>query len=376
MIKIKLIDGSVKKISTTTLTADENGLTVDKGDNSKTKTNIDADGLEILDKTGSSEEVLLEAKYDEYFELLCSVEIMSDNKLFEYYRKEKAKLEKVVSAFKEYKNKSEEFLLSKELADTETDEKQRQAYLSSSANLEKETNELFERVKEIYFDEGSKEVQKTKIEISQKQGNGGLVLELKDLVLNYASLNKFETEVISETDSQISLFVVGENSFEVLKSIGGTIRKIENTNEVTALVVVLLDSEKEIELREEDIAIEISKSSGAGGQHINKTESAVKLIHLSTGITAECQDERSQGKNKEKAMAALKEKILQKSKENREKNIKNQRNSLKTAIFADTPVLIFDFDRNKVVDNRTKKNYGLKEILSGNLNIISSDLRV
>ena len=64
-IDAKLIDGSVKKISTTTLTADENGLTVDKGDNSKTKTNIDADGLEILDKTGSSEEVLLEAKYDE-----------------------------------------------------------------------------------------------------------------------------------------------------------------------------------------------------------------------------------------------------------------------------------------------------------------------
>ena len=318
----------------------------------------------------------LEAEYDEYYELLCSVEIMSDNKLFEYYRRAKAKLEKVVSAFKEYKNKNEEFLLSKELADTETDEKQRQAYLSSSSNLEKETNELFERVKKIYFDESSKEVQKTKIEISQKQGNGGLVLELKDLVLNYASLNKFEIEVISETDSQISLFVVGENSFEVLKSIGGTIRKIENTNESTALVVVLLDSGKEIELREEDIAIEISKSSGAGGQHINKTESAVKLIHLPTGITAECQDERSQGKNKEKAMAALKEKILQKSKENREKNIKKQRNSLKTAIFADTPVLIFDFDRNKVVDNRTKKNYGLKEILSGNLNIISSDLRV
>ena len=318
----------------------------------------------------------LEAEYDEYYDLLCSVEIMSDNKLFEYYRRAKAKLEKVILAFKEYKNKNDEFLLSKELADTETDEKQRQVYLSSSANLEKETNELFERVKKIYFDESSKEVQKTKIEISQKQGNGGLVLELKDLVLNYASLNKFETEVISETDSQISIFVVGENSFEVLKSIGGTIRKIENTNESTALVVVLLDSGKEIELREEDIAIEISKSSGAGGQHINKTESAVKLIHLPTGITAECQDERSQGKNKEKAMAALKEKILQKSKENREKNIKNQRNSLKTAIFADTPVLIFDFDRNKVVDNRTKKNYVLKEILSGNLNIISSDLRV
>ena len=318
----------------------------------------------------------LEAEYDEYFELLCSVEIMSDNKLFEHYRRQKAKLEKVVGEFKKYKSLIEEKELSKELAETETNETQKQTYLAAAEEFEFQADELFENVKMIYFDEGSKEVQKTKIEISQKIGDNQFVQELKQLVSNFAETNGFEIQISSESESQISLFVVGENSFEVLKSIGGTIRKIENTNELAALVVVLLDGEKEIELREEDIAIEISKSSGAGGQHINKTESAVKLIHLPTGITAECQDERSQGKNKEKAMAALKEKILQKSKENREKNIKNQRNSLKTAIFADTPVLIFDFDRNRVVDNRTKKNYGLKEILSGNLNIISSDLRV
>ena len=318
----------------------------------------------------------LEAEYDEYFELLCSVEIMSDNKLFEHYRKAKARLEKVASAFKEYKNKREEFLLSKELAETETDEQQKQSFLNSSAELEVQANELFENVKKIYFEQGTKEVQKTKIEISQKVGDNQLVCDIKNLIFEFVKLNEFEIEILNETDSQISLFVVGENSYEILKALNGTIRKIQNTNESTALIVVLLDGEKEIELREEDIAIEISKSSGAGGQHINKTESAVKLIHLPTGITAECQDERSQGKNKEKAMAALKEKILQKSKENREKNIKNQRNSLKTAIFADTPVLVFDFDRNKVVDNRTKKNYILKEILSGNINNISSDLRV
>ena len=246
----------------------------------------------------------------------------------------------------------------------------------SSAELEVQANELFENVKKIYFEQGTKEVQKTKIEISQKVGDNQLVCDIKNLIFEFVKLNEFEIEILNETDSQISLFVVGENSYEILKALNGTIRKIQNTNESTALIVVLLDGEKEIELREEDIAIEISKSSGAGGQHINKTESAVKLIHLPTGITAECQDERSQGKNKEKAMAALKEKILQKSKENREKNIKNQRNSLKTAIFADTPVLVFDFDRNKVVDNRTKKNYILKEILSGNINNISSDLRV
>lgn len=318
----------------------------------------------------------LEAEYDEYFELLCSVEIMSDNKLFEHYRKAKVRLEKVVFAFKEYKNKREESLLSKELAETEADEHQKKSYLNSSAELEVQANELFENVKKIYFEQGTKEIQKTKIEISQKVGDNQFVCEIKNLILNFAEINAFDIEILNETDSQISLFVVGENSYEILKALNGTIRKIQNTNESSALIVVLLDGEKDIEICEEDIVIEISKSSGAGGQHINKTESAVKLIHLPTGITAECQDERSQGKNKEKAMTALKEKILQKSKENKEKYIKKQRNSLKTAIFSDTPVLVFDYDRNKVVDNRTKKNYALKEILAGKINNISSDLRV
>ncbi len=318
----------------------------------------------------------LEAEYDEYFELLSSVEIMSDNKLFEYYRKKKARLENLICEFKKYKQLLEEISLSKELAEAENDDAQKQEYINASIELESQADCAFENVKQIYFEGGTKEVQKTKVEISLKIGDNQFVKELETLILNFAENNGFELEVLAESETQVSLVVTGENSFENLKALSGTIRKIQNTNEASALVVVLLDGEKEIEIKEEDIAIEISKSSGAGGQHINKTESAVKLIHLPTGITAECQDERSQGKNKEKAMTALKEKIMQKSKENREKNIKNQRNSLKTAIFADTPVLILDYDRNRVVDNRTKKNYPLKEILAGNINNISSDLRV
>ncbi len=318
----------------------------------------------------------LEAEYDEYFELLSSVEIMSDNKLFEYYRKKKAGLENLICEFKKYKQLLEEISLSKELAEAENDDAQKQEYINASIGLESQADCVFENVKQIYFEGGTKEVQKTKVEISLKIGDNQFVKELETLILNFAENNGFKLEVLAESETQVSLVVTGENSFENLKALSGTIRKIQNTNEASALVVVLLDGEKEIEIKEEDIAIEISKSSGAGGQHINKTESAVKLIHLPTGITAECQDERSQGKNKEKAMAALKEKIMQKSKENREKNINNQRNSLKTAIFADTPVLILDYDRNRVVDNRTKKNYPLKEILAGNINNISSDLRV
>lgn len=320
--------------------------------------------------------VELEAEYDECLELLSSVEIMTDNKLFVHYQKKQKQLADVVLKFKEYKKLCEECELSKELADVESSETEKAELSKTYEELLKKSEDAFEELKQVYFEKGNKENQKSKIEISLKTGDSAFVTELKTLFENFADQNSFEVEVVSETETQISMFVSGENSFEKLKAFQGAIKKIQNTNETNVLVVVLLDGAKEIEIKEEDIVIEISKSSGAGGQHINKTESAVKLIHLPTGITAECQDERSQGKNKEKAMVALKEKILQKSKENNEKYIKNQRNSLKNAIFSDTPVLIFDYDRNKVSDNRTKKTYSLKEILGGNINLIASDLSV
>lgn len=320
--------------------------------------------------------VELEAEYDECLELLSSVEIMTDNKLFVYYQKKQKQFADVVLKFKGYKKLCEECELSKELAVVETSETEKAELSKTYEELLKKSEDAFEELKQVYFEQGKKEEQKAKIEISIKTGGNEFVAELKTLFENFAEQNGFEIEIVSETETQISMFVSGENSFEKLKTFQGAVKKIQNTSEALALVVVLLDGAKEIEIREEDILVEISKSSGAGGQHINKTESAVKLIHLPTGITAECQDERSQGKNKEKAMVALKEKILQKTKENNEKYIKNQRNSLKNAIFSDTPVLIFDYDRNKVTDNRTKKTYGLKEILSGNINLIASDLSV
>lgn len=318
----------------------------------------------------------LECEYDEYLEFLSSVEIMSDNKLYEHYRKQKNNLESVVLEFKKYKQINEELLVAKELFEVENNESEKTLLAQNIEELQILLNEIFESVKKIYFEKGSKEIQKAKIEISYKIGDKQFVDILKSTFENFADIQGFEFELIAKNENGASISIKGENVFNVLKSVGGTIKKIEKTIESSALVVVLLDNSQQIEIKEEDIVIEISKSSGAGGQHINKTESAVKLIHLPTGVTAECQDERSQLKNKAKAMEALKEKILQKLKEMQENSIKNQRKSLKTAIFSDTPILIFDFDRNKVVDNRTKKNYKIQEIINGNINLIASDLSV
>ena len=154
----------------------------------------------------------------------------------------------------------------------------------------------------------------------------------------------------------------GFGIYNKLSKICGKIKKIDRGVETEIVVAVLKKNNDEIVIDENDLQIQTSKSSGAGGQHINKTESAVKVTHIPTGISAECQDERSQTKNKEKAIARLYEKIAQSNLKKAQKNEEKQRKEIKNKIFASTPAIIFDFDANKVFVSETKKYYSLKYI--------------
>ena len=164
--------------------------------------------------------------------------------------------------------------------------------------------------------------------------------------------------------------IKGKSVYALLKIFSGKAKKVLRGVETFANIVVLKTEEVETDIREEDLIIQTSRSGGAGGQHINKTESAVKIIHVPTGLFAECQDERSQGKNKEKAMQALQKKIEQRVLENQQKNIKNQRKEIRNKLFSATAELVIDFDANKVLLNSNKSEYKLKEIISGNLDLI------
>ena len=227
---------------------------------------------------------------------------------------------------------------------------------------------LFDEMKTIYADSKERSLEEVGVEISSRD-DLDFVGELKEMFVSFAKESCFESEIIESVGSVV-LRISGDGAYTGLSLFSGKIKKIERGIETNALVVVLKMENTKIEIKEEDLEIQTSRSGGAGGQHINKTESAVKIIHLPTGISAECQDERSQGKNKEKAMRALIEKITQKQSEKQQKNIKNQRNELKSKIFSSTPEIIFDFDTNKVTVNKTKQEYKLREILSGNLQVM------
>lgn len=306
----------------------------------------------------------IEAEYDELFGFVSSVEIMSDHKLYNFYLTKMKRIEQLALKIKKYK------ALESDLNTTIQLEKE------SGESLEKEKSELTEKqellLKELKNDYASlKQVENEQvtIEICSKEDEEFLNL-IAELFENYSKSKQFEISKSDEQNGTIVLNVSGENVYNIFKMFSGKIKKVLRGVETTATVIVLKTEDTEIQLDEKDLLIQTSKSSGAGGQHINKTESAVKIIHIPTGIFGECQDERSQTKNKERAMQRLIEKLTQNSKEKAEKIEKNQRKEQKNKIFASTPAVIFDYDANKVLLSSNKTEYKLKEILNGELDQI------
>ena len=314
----------------------------------------------------------LEQKYDELSSYLESVEVMSDNRLYAHYLKQRKTITGLVLEFKKYKQLEKDICDFEELFKLETDAEAKQQLSQNIEEGKSHLQTLFNGLKELYAESKDKQNQKVKVEINSPEKTDFVY----EIIKAYAENNSAKIEIQKQTEKSLICYVFGEDIFDELSVFCGNIKVIENTKESDATVVVLDEKIYSTEIDEADIEMKTSKSSGAGGQHINKTESAVKLLHVPTGITVECQDERSQTKNKERAMGLLKEKILQYYSKNNENYIKNQRNSIKNAIFSNTSSVVFDFDKHKVFVASLKKEYDLKEIIDGNLKLISNDMRV
>jgi peptide chain release factor 1 len=254
----------------------------------------------------------------------------------------------------------------------ESDEFVKAQLAQNVAENKQQMQDLFEQLKNIYAESKDKQNQKVKVEINSPEKTDFVY----EIIKAYAENNSAKIEIQKQTEKSLICYVFGEDIFDELSVLCGNVKVVENTREFDATVVVLDEKIFSAEIDEADIEMKTSKSSGAGGQHINKTESAVKLLHVPTGITVECQDERSQTKNKERAMSLLKEKISQYYLKNNENYIKNQRNTIKNAIFSDTASVIFDLDKHKVIVPKLKKEYDIASVLDGNLKPISNDMSV
>ena len=206
----------------------------------------------------------------------------------------------------------------------------------------------------------------------------------------YAERKHWKLEVLNENETElggfkeISFMITGKGAYSRLKFESGVhrVQRVPDTeasgriHTSTATVAVLPEVEDvQIELNPADIRMEVYRASGAGGQHVNKTSSAVRLIHEPTGIVAECQTERSQLQNREYAMRLLKSRIYEKEKQEQDAKLANERKSQVGSGDRSEKIRTYNYPQGRITDHRIGMSiFQMEDFLNGNLDAMIDNL--
>lgn len=335
----------------------------------------------MLDKLKEAEEKYITIEKD-----LSDSEIIADQTKYTALMKEYKRLSPIIEKYREYKNfvkmqKDAEELLS-DKPDEEMKTLAQEELAEAKEGIEKCTNEL----KILLLPRDENDDKNVVIEI--RAGAGGDEAALFSYVLYrmytmYAESVGWKTELLSVNETglggfkEVSFTVMGDGAYSKLKFESG-VHRVQRVPETeaqgrihtsTVTVAVLPEAEDvEVEINPADIKFETCKSSGAGGQHINKTESAIRLYHKPTGIVIECQDERSQFKNKDKAMKLLRAKLYDMKTQEQHDKIANERKSQVGTGDRSERIRTYNYPQGRVTDHRVGyTSYTLESFLNGNI---------
>ncbi len=335
----------------------------------------------------------IKKEYDEITKELSRTEIVSDLEKLK-------KLSKKQSEFKEIVDKYESFLkIEKSIAENneiaEKDEDEELTVLAKEENEEllKNKNKLEKEIKLLLIPKDPKDEKDVLIEIRAGAGGdeaGLFAAELFRMYVKFAEKQNWRAVVLNSNRSTIGGFkeiifeINGGNVYSKMKYESGVHRvqripKTEKQGRVhtsTITVAVLPQAEEtELKIKDEDIRIDIFRSSGPGGQSVNTTDSAVRITHLPTGITVSCQDEKSQLKNKNKAMQILRSRLLVLEEEKKAKKEKDARRSQIGTGDRSEKIRTYNFPQDRITDHRIKKSWHeIESVLEGNLDDIVSSL--
>ena len=328
-------------------------------------------------------------RYDELSELLSDPDVITDTKRFMELTKEESNLRPKVETFKRYQQVVEEIGDTEEMLGEGLDSEMAEMAKEELASLKKEKVELEEKIKFLLLPEDPNDGKNIIMEIRGAAGGDEAALFAGDLLSmyqKYAESQGWRVEVMDANITgiggykEVILMITGDNVFSKLKYESGAhrVQRVPSTESQgrvhtsTATVVVMPEAEEvEIELEDKDIRVDIYHASGAGGQHVNKTASAVRLTHLPTGIVVAMQDERSQLKNREKAMKVLRARVYDKiSQEAQSEYDANRKSAVGTGDRSER-IRTYNFPQNRVTDHRIGLTLQkLDQVLAGKIDEI------
>ncbi|MDS3837697.1 peptide chain release factor 1 [Staphylococcus hominis] len=331
---------------------------------------------------------IVEERYEQLNEMLSDPEIVNDPDKLRKYSKEQADLQKTVDVYRDYKSKREEVAEIDEML-TETDDKEEIEMLKEEASgLKSELPELEEQLKFLLIPKDPNDEKDVIVEIRAAAGGDEAAIFAGDLLrmyTKYAESQNFKTEIVEAAESdhggykEISFSVSGSGAYSKLKFENGAhrVQRVPETESggrihtSTATVAVLPEVEDvEIEVRNEDLKIDTYRSSGAGGQHVNTTDSAVRITHIPTGIIA-TSSEKSQIQNREKALKVLKARLYDmKLQEEQQKYAAQRKSAIGTGDRSER-VRTYNYPQSRVTDHRIGLTLQkLDQIMEGKLDEI------
>ncbi len=333
---------------------------------------------------------LTEQKYEDISQKLTDIEVISDNKLYASLMKEYKNLTPVVEKYREYRKCQKVMEDAKELLDEAggDSEMKELARLEFDENREK-LEQLGEELKVLLLPKDPNDDKNVIIEIRGGAGGEEASLfagSLFRMYSMYAEARHWKTEILGANETElggykeISFSVEGEGAYSRLKYESGVhrVQRVPETESQgrihtsTVTVAVLAEADEvELEIAPTDLKIDVFRASGAGGQHINKTESAVRITHLPTGVVVECQDERSQHKNKDRAMKILRSRLYDALMQEQNDKIASERKSQVGTGNRSERIRTYNFPESRVTDHRIGLTlYRLEYILNGDLDEI------
>ena len=333
---------------------------------------------------------IFDKRYNELEKRMYEPDVVSDPDVYRKVMQEYAQIEPVVKKYREYKAAQQtidDSLMI--LEDSDSDDELRELAASELDEAKRSLPALEEELKILLLPKDPNDERNVIVEI--RGGTGGeesslFAYDLFRIYSMYAERRGYKIEVVSLNETglggykEVSFIVSGAGAYSRFKFESGTHRvqrvpQTESSGRIhtsAATVAVLPEADDvEVDINPNDLEIDTFRSSGAGGQHINKTSSAIRITHKPTGLVVECQDERSQYKNKDKAMKVLKSRLLKMEQDKQNEAIASDRRSQIGSGDRSEKIHTYNFPQSRVTDHRIGLTlYKLDEIMNGDLDEI------